>query len=105
MNRVQSETLYIAPAGGRVALKGSAAYDEVKGQLAVREAGESYRLLYVAASRAKDVLLLSGSVKDERPSGWAKALSDIGFGADARPYTRPDFILKSLAGAADRADF
>ncbi len=95
MNRVQSEDLYVAPSGGRVALKGSVAYDEVKEQLEQREAGESYRLLYVAASRARDVLLLSGSVKDERPSGWAKALADIGFGADARPYTRPDFVLKA----------
>ena len=95
MNMRQSETLYVAPAGGRVALKGGVAYDEVKKQLEVRETGESYRLLYVAVSRARDVLLLSGSVKDERPSGWAKALSDIGFGPDAQPYTRPDFVLKS----------
>ncbi len=95
MNRVQSEDLYVAPAGGRVALRGSAAYDELQAQLAEREVGESYRLLYVAASRARDVLLLSGSVKDEQPTGWAKALSDIGFGADAKPYTRPDFVLKA----------
>ena len=95
MNRAQSEALYVAPAGGRVALRGSAAYDEVKKQLATREEGENYRLLYVAASRARDVLLLSGSVKDEQPKGWAKALADIGFGSDARPYTRPDFVLKA----------
>ena len=95
MNVRQSEPLYVSPAGGRVALKGSAAYDEIGAQLSARDLGESYRLLYVAVSRARDVLLLSGSVKDDRPTGWAEALAAIGFGPDARPYTRPDFVLKA----------
>ena len=95
MNVPRSEPLYISPAGGQVALKGSAAYDELGAQLSAREVGESYRLLYVAASRARDVLLLSGSVKDDRPTGWAEALAAVGFGAGARPYARPDFVLKA----------
>jgi ATP-dependent exoDNAse (exonuclease V) beta subunit len=66
----------------------------VGAELQRRAQGESYRLLYVAASRARDVLLLSGSVKDERPEGWAKALTAVGFGPDAKPYARPDFVLQ-----------
>ena len=95
MNVPKSEPLYVSPSGGRVALKGSAAYDELKAQLGARDLGESYRLLYVAASRARDTLLLSGSVKDDQPTGWAEALAAIGFGPGARPYTRPDFVLKA----------
>ena len=92
MARPQGEPLYVAPGGGRtarVALRGSLGYDEVGAQIGAREQGESYRLLYVAASRARDVLLLTGSVKDGNPAGWAKPLAALGFGPDARPYTRP----------------
>ena len=98
MARPQGEPLYVAPGGGRVArvaLRGSPGYDEVQAQIGAREQSESYRLLYVAASRARDVLLLTGSVKDENPAGWAKPLAALGFGPDARPYTRPDFVLKN----------
>ena len=95
--RPRGESLYVAPDEGRVALRGSAAYDALRAQLRKREQGESYRLLYVAASRARDVLLFSGSVKDYKPEGWACALTAVGFGPDAKPYTRPDFVLKNWA--------
>lgn len=93
--RPRGAPLYVAPGTGRVALKGSEAFGELERLVRAREAEESYRLLYVAASRARDVLLLSGSVKGGRPEGWAAALSALGFGPEARSWARGDFVLQS----------
>jgi ATP-dependent exoDNAse (exonuclease V) beta subunit len=54
-------------------------------------------LLYVGASRARDVLLLSGSVKQGKPTGWAEALSQIGFGPEAVAYERSDYVQQTHA--------
>lgn len=95
MSPSRSDALLVAPGSGRVALRGSEAYDDLAAELRGREVGESYRLLYVALSRARDVLLVSGSVKDGRLEGWTRALEACGFGPEARSYARPDFVLQT----------
>jgi len=87
--------LYVEPGSGRVALQGTPHYDALRADLKARERGESYRLLYVAASRARDVLLMSGSVKGGAAEGWAEAVAALGLGPDATPQARPDFVLQT----------
>ncbi len=68
--------------GGEVALKGEPAYGRILESLRQAEGEEEERLLYVALSRARDVLLLTGSVKrGAKPKGiWAKTLVRMGLG-------------------------
>jgi ATP-dependent exoDNAse (exonuclease V) beta subunit len=72
----------------------SAAYESVR-QHARRREEESYRLLYVAASRARDVLLMTGSCKGMKTEGWLNSLELMKVGPSSKPYSRPDFILQT----------
>ncbi len=86
----RSDALYLDPADGRPRLAGSEGYEEARRRAQERDEQESYRLLYVAASRARDALVLTGSVKAGDPQGWAAALAAIGYGPDgAAPATPP----------------
>ncbi|WP_448567562.1 UvrD-helicase domain-containing protein, partial [Thermus sp.] len=69
--------------GGEVALKGTPAYQEVRGALQKAQEEEALRLLYVALSRAKDVLLLTGSATG-RPGPWVRAMERLGLGPESR---------------------
>ncbi|WP_038041410.1 UvrD-helicase domain-containing protein [Thermus tengchongensis] len=64
---------------GEVALEGTEGYRNLRRTLARAQEEESLRLLYVALSRARDVLILTGSLS-ERPGPWAEALMDLGLG-------------------------
>lgn len=64
---------------GEVALEGTEAYPNLKRALDRAQEEESLRLLYVALSRARDVLLLTGS-DSGRPGPWAQALASLGLG-------------------------
>lgn len=89
-----SQPAYLGP-DGTVALPETPFFDELRAQAKAREEAESYRLLYVAASRAKDVLLLTGSVKAGNPEGWAEVLAKVGFGPEARFFDRSDYVQRS----------
>lgn len=91
------QPLYLEPKSGRVALKETDAFSDIRGTVKAREEEESYRLLYVAASRARDVLVMSGSVKGKKPDGWAQGLAAMGLGAGEAAWERPDFVLKTWA--------
>ncbi len=91
------QPLYLEPKTGRIALAGTPQFEALREGMKAREEAESYRLLYVAASRARDVLLMSGSVKGGEPDGWAKGLDTMGLGAGAAAWERPDFVLKTWA--------
>lgn len=93
--RADADALLVAPGEGRVALPGGAAFAELQAQARRRAEDESYRLLYVAASRARDTLLLTGSAKAGQTTGWARTLAEIGFGPGTKPYARPDFVLQT----------
>ncbi|MCS7067081.1 MAG: UvrD-helicase domain-containing protein, partial [Meiothermus sp.] len=79
----------------QVALPGTPLFEAFKERAKALEEEESYRLLYVAASRARDTLLLTGSVSKGRPEGWARVLEALGLGPHSKPYDRPDFLLKT----------
>ena len=91
------QPLYLETKSGHIALKGTPQFDLLKTAAKAREEEEGYRLLYVAASRARDVLVMSGSVKGEKPDGWAKGLTAMGLGAGTAAWERPDFVLKTWA--------
>ena len=94
-NYAQPQALYIHPESGAMCCRGSEGFEEVRKLIKTREEGESYRLLYVAASRARDVLVMTGSVKGGRAESWAGALCAMGLGPDTKSYARPDFILQT----------
>jgi len=76
----RSDELYLDPRNGRPYLPGADGYQAARARAAARAEQESYRLLYVAASRARDALLVTGSVKAGRPQGWAETLARLGWG-------------------------
>jgi ATP-dependent exoDNAse (exonuclease V) beta subunit len=78
----QTQPLYLA--GNHFALPDSPDYEAFAAQAKALEEEELYRLLYVAASRARDTLILSGSLR-ENPEGWASVLS----------FNRSDYIHKT----------
>jgi ATP-dependent exoDNAse (exonuclease V) beta subunit len=78
---------------GLVSLRGSDSYDLARAHLKARNDQESFRLLYVALSRARDVLVVTGSSSKGRTSGWVGAFDALELGINAIPYNRPDFVL------------
>ena len=82
--------------GGEVALRGTPAYQEVRGALRKAQEEEALRLLYVALSRAKDVLLLTGSATG-RPGPWVRAMERLGLGPESQdPLVRLHPLRKPL---------
>jgi len=79
--RLQEEALLVG-LGGEVALKGTPAYQQVRPVLRRAQKEEALRLLYVALSRARDVLVLTGSASSY-PGPWAKALAALGLGPES----------------------
>ncbi|MEJ2667327.1 MAG: UvrD-helicase domain-containing protein, partial [Deinococcales bacterium] len=97
----RAEPLYLDAADGRPHVAGSEGYERARRQALAREEQESYRLLYVAASRARDVLLVTGSVKAGQPQGWAAALARLGLGPrDSGPGAAGDVAASEAGGAA-----
>jgi ATP-dependent helicase/nuclease subunit A len=94
------DSLRIDPESGLVSLPGSPAFALAGRHLAEREEAEGYRLLYVAASRPREVLLLTGSARNGECHGWARALEFMGLGPAAEPRNRPDFVLARHEGRA-----
>ncbi len=73
---------------GEVVLEGTDAYQDLKRALSRAQEEESLRLLYVALSRARDVLILTGSASS-RPGPWAEAFRALGLGPeDKDPLVR-----------------
>ncbi|WP_299431665.1 exodeoxyribonuclease V subunit beta [uncultured Meiothermus sp.] len=79
----------------QVALPDTPRFEEFQLQQRAREEDESYRLLYVAASRARDTLILSGSVREGRLEGWARVLAQMGLGPESPPFDRSDYLHKT----------
>lgn len=91
MNNHRAQPLYLGE-GAQVALPDTPCFEAFRQQAKAREAEESYRLLYVAASRARDVLVMTGSVKEGKATGWAQVLAELDFGPEAPAYRRPDYL-------------
>ena len=95
MNYHQPQPLYIQRDGGHICCQGTNAFEATRDDLKAREEEESYRLFYVAASRPRDILLMTGSAKKGKCGGWARALELMRLGPGTRSYTRPDFVLQT----------
>jgi ATP-dependent helicase/nuclease subunit A len=80
---------------GRIIHKDTPAFNEARVKIRSREEEESYRLLYVAASRARDVLVMTGSAKGNKAEGWINALETMKLGPSGKSYSRPDFVLQT----------
>lgn len=85
------------PLLSQFALPDTPHFETFKAQVKMLEDEETYRLLYVAVSRARDILLLTGSVREGKPEGWAAVLSAMGLGPDGQPFDRPDYLHKTWA--------
>ena len=95
MNYHPPQALYIAPSTGHLHARDTDGFKEARDEIKARENDEAYRLFYVAASRPKNVLLLTSSVKKGKADGWTKALVAMNLGPDTKPYKREDFILQN----------
>ncbi|MEJ2290833.1 MAG: UvrD-helicase domain-containing protein [Deinococcales bacterium] len=96
MSPARSDPLYLDPRDGQPRVAGSEGYEAARREAQARDEQESYRLLYVAASRARDTLLLTGSVKAGDPQGWASALTAIGLGPAATEGAEPATDLEGV---------
>lgn len=79
----------------QVALSDTPQFEAYKEQQKLREEDESYRLLYVAASRARDTLILSGSVSKGKLEGWARVLAEMKLGPGSPQSDRSDYLHKT----------
>ncbi len=77
------QPVLVDPQTGAVTLQVSTADQRAQDERRALEEQESYRLLYVAASRARDRLLITLSVAGGRRYGWAPAL--LGLGLEEEP--------------------
>lgn len=73
----------------------SQAYNAVSNAFRQRNEQESFRLLYVAASRARDILIMTGSCKNLKAEGWLASLELMKLGPGSKPYSRSDFVLQT----------
>lgn len=96
----REEPLYLGREGVEGPLKQQVALPETplfaafKEQARCREEEEGYRLLYVAASRARDTLLLTASARKEQPGGFGQVLEAMKLGPSNRYPDRSDFCLR-----------
>lgn len=72
------DPLLVEPASGTVRLLGGDGYRAAADAAKRRNRQESFRLLYVAASRARDHLLLTGSSAYGKAKGWLELLLNLG---------------------------
>lgn len=79
-NATTTPELLVAPGSGQVSSRQSAAYQQALAELRQREAAEFERLFYVAASRARDYLIVTASCSKDQQRGWAPLLSGIKVG-------------------------
>ena len=70
---------------------------------AERQRQEGHRLFYVAISRARDELILAGSVTDRGSEGWAAVLDAMNLGPDAPQRDRDGVMLAVHAPRTDVA--
>ncbi len=82
MSAGRSDPVLLDPVDGRPHVVHGSGYAAAQAAAQARDAQESYRLLYVAASRARDRLLVTGSIKADGAQGWADALVELGYGPD-----------------------
>lgn len=91
------QKVYVHPQTGHLCCENTDSFESTRDNLKAREEDEAFRLLYVAASRPKNVLVLTGSVKGGVCDGFAKGLEAMNLGPGSKPYQRDDFMLQTHA--------
>ncbi|UCH25370.1 MAG: UvrD-helicase domain-containing protein [Trueperaceae bacterium] len=94
MNYHHPQKLYLSPENGFVYHAESSGFEAARRAIKTREEAESFRLFYVAASRARDVLVMTGSIKRDKLEGWSKALAVMKLGPEMAPIDQTGFCLK-----------
>ena len=94
--RPDLDEVLIEPGGGEVALRGGSRFAGLQAEARARRDAEAYRLLYVAASRARDVLVLSGSHGRAAPSPWLRACNLAAVGPRETPGGAPPFVRRDV---------
>jgi ATP-dependent helicase/nuclease subunit A len=74
------DEVLVDPVAGLVAVAGDPAFAATAKARRSADEAESYRQLYVALSRARDVLILTGSHGRSSPSSWVRACNLAGIG-------------------------
>jgi ATP-dependent helicase/nuclease subunit A len=92
--------LLIDSATGAVAMPRSPAFVALDRARHRRAAEEAQRMLYVAASRAREELLISGSCPRRSSGGWLRALEIAGFGPGGKRASLPGVSVAVHAPAA-----
>jgi ATP-dependent exoDNAse (exonuclease V) beta subunit len=98
----QRDPLLIDPQGGALHLAGSPGFERAAARHRARQEAEGDRLLYVALSRARELLLVTGSARGKQLGGWLPIFEAMGLGPGATPFDRPDFVLANRAASAPR---
>lgn len=79
-SRPRPQEVIVEPHTGRIATPDNPDHQELNEQHAAREEQESYRLLYVAMSRARDHMVLTGSVKGDELTPAMRELANLSLG-------------------------
>ncbi len=80
-------------AGGKLLLPGTPHYDQAFEAATQKRRQEQFRLLYVATSRAREVLLVSGSPGEVWPEhDWLQTMQAVGLGPD-QPRNHPEILV------------
>jgi len=75
--------LIVDPRDGALARRGTPAYEALDRERRRRAEGETWRALYVALSRPREVLLVTGSQGRPPPGPWLRAFHLLGVGPQA----------------------
>ena len=74
----RDKALLVEPRSGRVAVSGEEEYGKIREVLRARQKAEDQRLLYVALSRASEVLIVSAGVKKKPQEGsWLHRILEV----------------------------
>ena len=79
-SRPRPQEVIVEPHTGRIATPDNPEHQELNERHASREEQESYRLLYVALSRARDHMVLTGSVKGDDLTPAMRELANLNLG-------------------------
>jgi ATP-dependent helicase/nuclease subunit A len=87
---------------GRLARRGTPEYRSLETERRARAEGETHRALYVALSRPRDELIVTGSQGAQGPGPWLRAFHLAGLGPTDGGDERPTAVARALGVALER---
>ncbi|MFO8151149.1 MAG: UvrD-helicase domain-containing protein, partial [Trueperaceae bacterium] len=82
---------------GRLARRGTPEYQALEVERRARAEGETFRALYVALSRPRDELIVTGSQGAQGPGPWLRAFHLAGLGPAGGGDERPAAVARALS--------